>query len=67
MTSFCFLETFLCFRVRIRFIVRVKVRIEVRVKVSGNTFSVKRPFGQVHERRQGGRVPHGFPYKVLIK
>jgi len=25
-----------------------RIRVEVRVKVSGNTFSVKRPFGQMH-------------------
>jgi len=34
MTSYCFPEKVLCFR----------VRVEVRIRVSGNTFSVKRPF-----------------------
>jgi len=40
----------LCFRVRatvrIRVRLRVWVRVEARVRVSGNTFLVKRPFGQ---------------------
>jgi len=43
MMSFRFPEKVLYFKVRVRV-----VRVEVRVRVSGNTFSVKRPIGQVY-------------------
>jgi len=50
MTLFCFPETFLGFRdkVKVRVRVRVGVRVEVRVIVSGNTF--ENVFGQTSVR-----------------
>jgi len=34
-------------RVMVKAIISVRGRVEIRVRVSGNSFSVKRPFGQV--------------------
>jgi len=37
MTSFCFSDKFLCFRVGIKVRVRVKVEVRVRISVFGKT------------------------------
>jgi len=48
MTSFRFPENVFVLGVRVRVRVRARVRFIVMVRVSGNTFLVKRPFGQVY-------------------
>jgi len=58
MTSFCFLKRFLCFRVRVELGLELGLRLDLRLGLGLrlglelsekrlNTFSVKRPFGQV--------------------
>jgi len=68
--NFVFPKTFLRFRVRLELglglKIRVSIRVKVRVRVSGNTFSVKRPFEQVSYKIPSRHVQHSTNLQITF-